>query len=288
MSFSKPITAASALVAGMLMAGAAQAQSVEIRDAVARVVVIPEDRTDIDVQVAYGSAELPRLTITRRGDRVIVDGDLRRRIRNCSGEGHNSPTEMGDSVTVEVRELGRVRVADAPLITIRTPRDIEVEAGGAVWGAIGRADRVELSSAGCGDWTVANVEGELSVSVAGSGDIHAGRSERLNLSVAGSGSVRAAHTGNTDVSIAGSGDVRLAEVEGSLDVSIAGSGDVEVVAGRISTLDASIAGSGDVSVGGETRDADVSIVGSGDVRLARLSGRMDRSIMGSGRVTVGN
>ena len=80
------LTTAGALA---LSAGAASAASVEIKDAVARVVVIPEARSDIKVEILTSHPSLP-LQVRTQGERVIVDGDLDRRIRNCKHEGENA------------------------------------------------------------------------------------------------------------------------------------------------------------------------------------------------------
>ena len=58
-----------------------------------------------------------------------------------------------------MRGVGEVSWADMPQVVIRTPRDVDVDAGGAVCGTVGRSASLELGNAGCGDWTVANVEG---------------------------------------------------------------------------------------------------------------------------------
>ena len=70
----KPAYLVAAATAALAFAGAAQAAEVEIRDAGARVVVIPEDRSDIAVEIEQGTAGLARLTVTRRGSDVIIDG----------------------------------------------------------------------------------------------------------------------------------------------------------------------------------------------------------------------
>ena len=55
------------------------AASVEIRDAVARVTVIPEDRSDVKVEFLTTNADLP-LQVRTVGGETIIDGDLDRRI----------------------------------------------------------------------------------------------------------------------------------------------------------------------------------------------------------------
>lgn len=276
MRLSMALTAAAAAFS---MAGAASAASVDVKDAVARVTVIPENRSDIKVEIIAPNARLP-LQVRSLGDRVIVDGDLDRKIRNCRGS--------GEARIVEVRGVGDIAWREMPQVVIRTPRDARVEAGGAVFGAVGRSASLTLSNAGCGDWTVANVEGQMKIRQAGSGDTRTGRAGSAQIRVAGSGNVATADiAGELDVDIAGSGDVAARSVQGPLKVSIAGSGDVTVAGGRATSMTASIAGSGDVDFRGTAGSLKASIAGSGDVRAREVTGDVSKTIMGSGAVTVG-
>jgi hypothetical protein len=262
-------------------AAAAQAQepSVEIKYAVARVTIVPQDRADVQVVIKQGDSRLP-LKVYKKGDRTIIDGELRHnRIRNCSG--------THETASVEVRDLGKISWAQMPEVTIYTPRNVDIGAGGAVWGYIGRANSVSLANAGCGDWTVANVTGQLDVAQAGSGDVFAGDVGGLDLSVAGSGDTKLkAVNGAADISIAGSGNVVMASLNGNLDVSIAGSGDIRIFGGRAPTVDVSVAGSGDIRFAGEAQKVDASFMGSGNVWVTK-AGSVDKSAMGSGSVHVG-
>lgn len=289
---------ASAAIAAAL-AGPALAKpgpEVDIRHAVARVAVIVEDRADIAVEVEQGTSGLPALTVTRDGAKVRIDGGLRRRglmggnrsdIRNCNS-GPADAARPGDGASVEVRDIGRVNLSDAPLIVIRTPRHVNVDASGAVFGSVGRgATSVDLGNSGCGTWNVANTEGPVSLSISGSGDMHAGTSTALETSIAGSGSMTAGATRALDVSVSGAGDVIVARVDGPTDISIAGSGDVLVRGGSSPDLSISIAGAGDVEFAGVAGDVDVSIAGAGDVTVARATGSVSRSIVGAGDVRIG-
>jgi hypothetical protein len=319
----KPAYLVAAATAALALAGVAHAGEVEIRDAVARVVVIPEDRTDIAVEIEHGSSGLDRLTVTRRGSDIIIDGGLSSSaVRNCTA-GPADARQPGEGARVEVRGHGTLNVSDTPLVVVRTPRDVDVNAGqsggrlrifglrsgsgGAVFGSIGRgASSIELGNRGCGDWTVANTDGDLDISNSGSGTIRAGTSRTLDLAVAGSGDVSAGATGDadiaitgsgnvtlaatasTDVAVAGSGNLRIGRVQGdAMDVSIAGSGDVRVDGGEVRSLDVSIVGSGDVVFNGRAGDVSASIAGSGDVRVAEATGSVNRSIVGSGDIRIG-
>ncbi len=294
----KPVIASAIVIAAAAMAAPAFAKEpdVEIRHAVARVAVVVEDRTDIAVEIEQGTSGLPAPRVTRDGANVRIDGGLGRRgfmnrgdgIRNCN-TGSGNPATPGDGATVEVRNVGRVSIADAPLIVIRTPRAVNVNASGAVFGSVGRgATSIDLGNGGCGYWNVANADGPVSLSIGGSGDMRAGTSTALDISIGGSGSVTAGATGELEVAIGGSGDVVVARVDGRTDVSIGGSGDVDIRAGTAPDLSISIAGSGDVNFGGVAGDVDVSLVGGGDVTVARATGSVSRSIMGGGDVRIGS
>jgi hypothetical protein len=258
-----------AAAAALFAAGAASAASVEVKDAVARVTVIPENRSDVKVEVIQSNPRLP-IEIRTFAGMTIVDGGLRRRIHDCRGR--------GDNVRVQVRGLGDVNWREIPQVVIHTPRDVDVDAGGAVWGSVGRAASVRLGNAGCGDWTVANVEGALRVSQAGSGDTHAGSGDTVVGDVKGA----------LEVDIAGSGDVNVASIEGAMDVHIAGSGDVKVVTGHASTMGVFVAGSGNVNFGGVAETLRARIAGSGDVRARQVTGSVSKTVMGSGGVTIGD
>jgi hypothetical protein len=275
-----PIALAMTLAAlGGAQASAATA-SVEIKDAVAQVTIVPEDRTDVRVVVVSSNPRLP-LKIRNSGRRTIIDGRLRPpRLRGCRGE--------GDKVSVGVAGVGEVPLQALPRIVIHTPRNVEVTAGGAVFGAIGRAANVTLGNAGCGDWTVANVDQELKLSLAGSGDARAGTSRLAKLRVAGAGDISTAEVfGEVDVDMAGSGDVNVRSAAGPMDIHVAGSGNVTVHGGRAGRVTVSIAGSGNVVFDGAADSLEARIAGSGDVRVKAVRGSVRKSVMGSGKVTVG-
>jgi hypothetical protein len=275
--------AAAAFAATSAFGTAAEAAPrVEIQDAVARVTVVPEDRSDIRIEILRPNPRLP-LTVRTAGDRTIVDGKLDRRIRDCRGS-----VEKGD-VSIRVRDVGDVSWAEMPQVVIHTPRDVRVDAGGAVFGAVGRSASLDLGNSGCGDWTIANVEGSARVSQAGSGDTRMGASGALRVRVAGSGDVAAAEVrGGLDVDIAGSGDAHIRAINGPLEVNVAGSGDVSIGGGRATPMKASIAGSGDIRFDGVADSLKATIAGSGDVRAKQVTGAVSKSIIGSGSVRVGD
>ena len=261
--------------------GAAMAAppQIEIKDAVARITVIPETRGDIKVEVLSSNAQTP-VKVSTRGDKVVLDGGLQRKIKSCRGE--------GAQVVVEVAGIGDVRYAQMSRVVIRTPRDVRIEAGGAVFGAVGRSSSLELSNAGCGDWVVGDVAGSLKVNQAGSGDTMIGASGPAHLRLAGSGDVSTrAVGGGLQVEIAGAGGVKSTSVVGPLAVKIAGSGDVKIAGGRVDAMTVAVAGAGDVEFGGVAASLKARIAGSGDVKVKQVTGEVSKAVLGSGSVKIG-
>ena len=275
------IGAASAL-ALVALAGAAQAATqVEIKDAVARVTVIPEARGDVKVEVVKRHPGLP-MDMRVNGDIVEVDGDLgRNAIRGC--------LTVNGKTRVNVRRVGTVNYDDMPQLIVRTPMDAKVRVGGAVFGEVRPSYSLELSNRGCGDWHAADTRGLLKLRQAGSGDLEAGRAGGLEAEIAGSGDIAVgAVATKVDISIAGSGDAVVESANGDIDTKIAGSGDIEIRGGRAGKMEAHIAGSGDIRFGGVADRLEANIAGSGGVSVQRVNGPIERHVMGSGEVRVGD
>lgn len=270
-----------AMTAAMASTAATAApSSVEIRDAVVRIVVLPEARSDVSVEVLAHNPALP-LKVYTSGARTVVDGGLSfGRIANCRSEnGHAS---------VDVRGVGQVRYEDMPQIVVHMPRDADVAVSGAAIGSIGRSQSLSFANAGCGTWTLANVSGPLTLSLSGSGDVKGGSAQHATIRVAGSGDISLQRlTQGAQIDISGSGSTRIAALDGPLDVNVAGSGDVTIAQGQAESVDINLAGSGDMRFGGTAKRLDVKLVGSGDVQVHQVTGVVQKSIVGSGDVKIG-
>jgi hypothetical protein len=166
----------------LALAGAAAAEpSVEVRHAAARVTVIPEARSDVQVEIVRANPKLP-LTVSKFGDKTIIDGPLGFRSPNCNS--------VFGQASVFVWGVGRVRWEDLPQVIVHTPMNATVGADGAVYGEVGRGRGLELSNSGCGDWVVADQQGPVRIHTSGSGDVHAGHvTGQVSKQVFGSGDV---------------------------------------------------------------------------------------------------
>ena len=286
---------------------------VSIRNAVARVEVIPEARSDVTVSVTPGRKALPTVQVRREGSRVIVDGGLANRIKNCGfyGFGLNMSVKLNERsrppiARAHVLGIGNIGPEDMPHIVIHTPMDTAVAADGAVFGQVGAAHRLDVALSGCGDWTLADVDDALAVSMSGSGDVTGGRAGRLKMMVSGSGDVRLSQvagsadvttSGSSNVSlsssgplsvrIGGSSDVKVKTVNGPIHAQISGSGDVTVDQGNAPEVQVSVAGSGDFRFRGQAGSVSASVAGSGDIDIAHATGPVSQSKAGSGDIHIG-
>lgn len=270
-----------ALAAVSLAAASAAhaAPDVDIRNAVARVTIIPEARSDVAVTVIQANGRLP-LKVTTAGGVTTIDGGLAWRSPNCHAA-FGKPSAL-------VWGVGDIAYDDMPQVLIRTPRNVSVGATGAVFGVVGRGDNVSLSNGGCGDWTIADQTGALHLVLSGSGDVRAGSAESADLAMSGSADValRTVRSGLSAV-ISGSGDVAAYSVSGALHARIGGSGDIAVHNGDVTDMDVAVSGSGDIKLGGVARTLTAVVSGSGDVTVGRVTGQVIKRVSGSGDVNAG-
>jgi hypothetical protein len=268
------------IVLALALAGAARAApSLQIRGAAARVTIVPERRSDVQVLILRANSRLP-LRVRASGGHVQITGDVNRRVRACGGP--------GQAMGVDLWGRGPIAWNALPVLVVRMPPDVRVSVGDAVFGAIGRSASVDFTNQGCGDWAIANVRGRLRLDQAGAGVSRAGVATSADLSVAGSGRIatRAIAGGLTAVS-SGSGDIQVGGISGPVDVRVAGTGDISILGGRATHMEVSIAGSGDVRMSGSAQTLTAAVTGSGEVVAAHVAGKVVRRVFGPGAVRIG-
>jgi len=267
----------------------AGAASLMIRNAVVKVTVIPQDRTDIDIKVIRANPRLPLTVQPGLNGDVIVDGSRRYGFWGFLFGGRTTDCHRdSDEPVVHVWGVGDVRGDDMPQIVVQVPMDARVSTGGATFGSVGRSNSLDLHIAGCDDWTIANVAGRLMIDDAGVARVRAGTSGSLDLRIAGFSDVKTADVANgMIVHIAGAGEVATTSVSGPVEMHIAGHGDVKIDGGHASTFDVHIAGSGDIDDRGQADTLNAEIVGAGTVNIAKVNGAVAKSIAGMGTVNIG-
>lgn len=252
------LAASAAAIASPCFAGAGP--MLRLKDVVAEVRVIPENRADFQVSVTRSYPGLPQIRVApQAGGGMVVDGGLYKRIRGCGAFG-----------SIAIKGGPRVPKNQVPQITIRAPLAFAVDANGYVKGMIGPTRALSLDVSGCGDWNVGDVAGRLDLDVSGLGDVDVGR------------------TGSANVELSGLGDVDIASVNGPLSVSASGMGDVDVHGGHATVMKASLSGMGDLSFKGVADSLDADASGMGEISVAKVTGAVHKSRSGLASINVGN
>jgi hypothetical protein len=272
--------------------------TLKVEHAAARLVVIPEARSDISYTVQPGRAGRPAIQMRRDGVALILDGGLETtpghsRVRGCDAWGASHlvddrtvwKLDLGKAVRID--GVGSVKVADLPVITVHVPLDARIRAGDAVFGEVGPSHSLDLASGGCGDWQVAEVSGAARLALGGSGEVHLDKVGETHVSLGGSGNVYLGSAGASEFSIGGSGNVRARRIDGPIRVSIGGSGGASINGGVAPRINASIGGSGNFVFKGEAGAVSAAVAGSGSVDIAKATGPVSKSVVGSGSVKIG-
>jgi hypothetical protein len=261
---------------------------VEFRDMVARVVVTPEDRSDVDIRVHYGKAKVPTLMVSRKGNVTTLNGHVpnaqRSRTINLRFDVNfaDTATLTGRS-SVNVNGVGDVAINDLPTVYVRVPQNAVIKDSATTFGAIGPAASLDFILNGPGEWTVASVSGPLNIIDSGAGNIHVGSAGDAIIDNLGAGDIDIGATRKLKVSLIGSGNF---SVTSATDTEVQSQGSGAVSLGHVQSLKASLNGSGNLAVqtigGGFT----LSNNGSSDVGVDRVNGPVVLDMAGSGDVKL--
>ncbi len=259
---------------------------IELRDLVARVVVTPENRSDIDIKVRYGKAKVPVLMVSHRGNVTILNGHLDAP-QHSFGFSFNivnaSTGGAPGSGRVFIPSLGNVSVDDLPLVFIRVPMNAAVKDSAYTFGHIGPSKSLEFVMNGGGDWLVDPVGGPLNVIASGSGDIRLSTAGDSIIDNMGSGDISIDGARALKVSLSGSGDF-IANRSADTVLQNQGSGDVTL--SHVNNLTVELNGSGDLNLGSINGGFSLTNNGSSDVRAAQVQGPVTLDLAGSGDVGI--
>lgn len=249
-----------------------------IRNIAAVVTITPEDRPDYAVEIDNNAGQLPMPTVTADDGRVIVDGQLRGRVRDCRRDGGASVRGYGD---------GDFDTAELPRITIRAPRTVNLDRSGAGQTNVGASEAARVDISGCSAVTLADVRGALELDISGAGDVTAGAAGSLDADIAGAGDINlGAIAGGAQFDISGAGNVTIASLTGDFTIDSAGASDIRINGGSIATAEIDMAGTGDIAIAAPVQTLNASIMGVGHVDVAGTVGDLDVDIAGPGSLTV--
>lgn len=276
---SAPFWAASLTAPALARIAPDDGPQIELRDLAARVVVTPEDRSDIDIRVRYGKAQVPTLMVSHRGQTTVLNGHLSDRFHGF-GLRVNISDNRG---RVAIGGLGDVAVDDLPLVLVRVPMHASIRDSAYVLGRVDAAQSVDLVMNGGGAWTVGPVNGPLSIISSGSGDIHVTQAGDAIVDTMGGGAIILDGVGALKASLTGSGDFVVGR-SGVTEVQNQGSGDMTL--GHAAALRVELNGSGDMTVGSVDNGLSLINNGSSDVRVNRVAGPVTLNLAGSGDVDI--
>ena len=197
--------------------------------------------------------------------RIRLDGSMTVNARPASAPG--ATVKADDNIAPLI-----LTSVDGDTLVIKTQPNVSFRTRSEIVVNVGFTQLKNADLRGSGDLNIQGLSGpSFELSLAGSGDVRLDGAElgQLKSRLAGSGDVWIkGRADDATISIAGSGDVHAADLAArSVSVTIAGSGDARVQASE--SLNVQIAGSGDVTYGGNPPKVNSRVVGSGDLRQAR-------------------
>lgn len=272
-------------------------ENLRIRHIAAIVTITPEDRTDYAVEIDNSAGQLPMPTVASDDGRVLIDGQLRGRVRDCRRDGGAGVRGYGDE---------EFDASELPRITIRAPRAVNLDRTGAGSTEIGPSQSAYIDLAGCADLTLGDVQEALELDVSGASTVTAGAARSLNADLTGAGELNiGAIAQGAEFDVSGAGNVTIASLTGDFTLDSTGASNFRINSGSIGTaqidmtgtgsldiaapvhtLNAEIMGVGHVDVAGTVGDLDVDIAGPGSVTVQAVTGSMSQDIAGPGSVRI--
>ncbi len=263
---------------------------IEFRDMVARIVVTPEDRSDIDIRVRYGKAQVPTLMISRKGNVTTLNGHVSGAQRmetpniRFAVNFAQTATLSGDD-DVFIKGVGKVAVDDLPQVFVRVPQNAVIKDSANSFGQVGPAKSLDMILNGSGEWNIAPVNGPLSIINSGSSTIHVASAGDTIVDNLGAGDISVGSARALKVTLSGAGNFSIANAANT-EVQNQGSGDVTL--GRVQSLKANLVGSGDLAVQSVSSGFTLVNCGSSDVGIERINGPVTLDMSGSGDVFLKN
>jgi hypothetical protein len=204
--------------------------------------VIPQDRADVAVTLQASPEAAPAALPARPVGPIMV------------GAGGKTPCPLTEP-------------AEAPVLTVMTPRRLALRVTGPVWADVGPAEAVMIVAGGCGAWRI-------------------GPTGRLWLNQDGAARFDIAATGEARVSTDGAAAVTFGRIEHGLDALVRGPGklNAEAMTGQ---LDAEVWGRGRIDLGpGFAAKARLFVKGPGKIALRGEAGSATAEARVGGQIRI--
>lgn len=266
-------------------------QAVHIKDVIGKLAIDVKDSGPITLDVSGDKRAVDALAVKSFDGRLEIRGqDEKTNVWDWSKWFDFSDINREDNprLTVHLTVPRHANVDVDDMIGDATIGDTE---GPLSFGAvatkarIGKVGPAKISLAGSGRVDIAQVNGDLSLDIAGSGKITTGSTGSVKADLAGSGdAVLGNINGGVNLDIAGSGSFTATRVNGPVHVDIAGAGNVKIASGTADPLHVDIMGSGDLTFGGTAVDPQISALGSGNVRIKAYKGHLSSDGMANVKI----
>ena len=234
----------------------------------------------IELEITGKEEELEKMSVSVRNNVLVIESDRRhRRVRGDLEDYASFTLTVPSGTDIQIEDF----VGNAEIGNIVSNLEIDASAFNAI---IGNVKVAEIEISGSGDIVIGDIEEDLTLDIAGAGELDARSARSADIDISGSGDVGlGALRGGLTADIAGSGDVEAASVNGPVSVDVAGSGSVYIKGGEADPLKVRIMGSGDFTLLGNAVDPDISSFGSGRIRLGSYTGKL--SSKGQSNLTIG-
>ncbi len=281
------------------------ADRLQLKNLRANVEIIPENRSDVRVDVDMNGSSDKAPEITCSGATLVVAGTLPTG-RKTFRVSFNLDRRMDIDKSRQMSRTHRDHPAGLPNLVIHTPMKVSLKSSAYVFGHIGPSQSVRIDDSGEGEWRIDAVSQDASVNGGGATDFYMSNSGSANIDLLGTGNVTLGDTQtiwssqwgsgdvtvnkvvrDADIELSGIGDFKARNVSGKMRVLIDDAGGVAVQDGdvdvlRVRTLD----GIGAVRFGGTVKDADINIGTSTKVSIHKLTGSLKKTTRQAASVEI--
>lgn len=244
------------------------ATNLDIRNVPACAVSVEPHAENTVIVVLHGNkAKVETLLVKHESDTVYIESAEVRSgggINISGGSIHIGGIGRGNVMSVGNIRMGGISISGNNIIMIGGSGS---EPQATITVKVPKGVKVNLH----GEWhsaKVGNTEGNLTVSASGGGNVSAGRIKNANIAIKGSSDVAIDEAnGNVSIRIMGSGDVHVnGGTIGSLNTDIMGSGDVYIHT-ETDEADLSVMGSGDIYVARVKNRPSKNVSGTGSIKV---------------------
>ncbi|HEX8231795.1 MAG TPA: hypothetical protein VF559_00415 [Caulobacteraceae bacterium] len=280
------MTGAAVLALALAAAAApltASAAELVVDGAMARIAVVPEARSDLRVEVTPGSNPMLAVQVRKVGDRVLLHSDLV--VRSCTGD--SDKDGRWRDMRVRFRNGAQADMAEAPVITVHAPRDLNISGHGPVSGVVGAARNLSLRYDGCGNWRLDDIAGRLDAQASRGASVRAANVGTGVFRTDSGGAVSAESVADLDLDARNGGAISVARASGRARLNAQAGGAISVSGGRTRDLQVVAESGAAVSYGGRAGAVNASAHGGAVVSIAQADGPVTRSSGGGSILSIG-